>query len=76
MMCFMSTPDIEIDFNFVQHHLQRVMLHLCPITSTDKLAEIFTKPHRPKRFHTLVTKLKIGLKTTTLGLREHVRILV
>lgn len=72
----MSTPDIEIDFHFVQHHLQQVMLRLCPITSTDQLAEIFTRPHPPNRFHTLVTKLKIGLKTTTLGLREHVRILV
>lgn len=35
-MCFMSTSDIKIDFHFVQHHLQQVMLHLCPITSTDR----------------------------------------
>jgi hypothetical protein len=54
------TKHIEIDCHFVRHHLLQGTLCLCPIASTNQLADVFTKAHPPRRFRDLVFKLKLA----------------
>lgn len=58
--CFYEqTKDIEIDCHFIHHHLLRGELHLISIGTLDQPTDLFTKPHSPRRFRTLVSKLKL-----------------
>jgi hypothetical protein len=53
------TKHIEIDCHFIRQHLLRGELHLISIGTLDQPADLFTKPHSPGRFRTLVSKLKL-----------------
>uniref|UniRef100_A0A2N9IQ04 Integrase catalytic domain-containing protein n=1 Tax=Fagus sylvatica TaxID=28930 RepID=A0A2N9IQ04_FAGSY len=53
------TKHIEIDCHFVRHHLLQSTLQLRSVSSQDQLADIFTKPMPPSRFHDLISKLKL-----------------
>ena len=53
------TKHIEIDCHFVRHHLLQGSLQLHSVMSCDQLADIFTKSHPPRRFHDLMSKLKL-----------------
>ena len=53
------TKHIEIDCHFIRQHLLRGELHLISIGTLDQPADLFTKPHAPGRFRTLVSKLKL-----------------
>jgi hypothetical protein len=50
------TKHIEIDCHFIRQHLLRGELHLISIGTLDQPADLFTKPHSPGRFRTLVSK--------------------
>jgi hypothetical protein len=53
------TKHIEIDCHFIRQHLLHGELHLISIGTLDQPADLFTKPHSPGRFRTLVSKLKL-----------------
>jgi hypothetical protein len=55
------TKHIEIDYHFIQHHLQHGILHLHSVTSVDQLADIFTKSHPRGRLNDLISKLTLAL---------------
>ncbi|GKV46866.1 hypothetical protein SLEP1_g53828 [Rubroshorea leprosula] len=53
------TKHIEVDYHFVRHHVAQGTVYLVFISSTDEPADLFTKTHFPRRFHTLLSKLKL-----------------
>ncbi|XP_061365823.1 uncharacterized mitochondrial protein AtMg00810-like [Gastrolobium bilobum] len=48
---------IEIDFHITREKLQSGLLRLLPVTSSDQLADMFTKSLPPAVFHTALFKL-------------------
>jgi hypothetical protein len=54
------TKQIEINCHFVHHYLLQGTLRLCPITSANQLADVFTKAHLPGRFCDHISKLKLA----------------
>ncbi|KAA0032009.1 putative mitochondrial protein [Cucumis melo var. makuwa] len=53
------TKHIENDINFVHHHLLRNTLFLRSVSTTEQLADIFTKALPSNRISQLFTKLKL-----------------
>ncbi|XP_020696174.1 uncharacterized protein LOC110109444 [Dendrobium catenatum] len=53
------TKHIEIDYQFIRHHLNSNSIRLTHISSTDQIADIFTKSFIPARFQELRRKLTI-----------------
>ncbi|PKU61453.1 Retrovirus-related Pol polyprotein from transposon TNT 1-94 [Dendrobium catenatum] len=53
------TKHIEIDYQFIRHHLHSDSIRLAHIPSTDQVADIFTKSFVSARFHDLRRKLTI-----------------
>ncbi|XP_019457669.1 PREDICTED: uncharacterized protein LOC109358057 [Lupinus angustifolius] len=51
------TKHIEIDCHVIREKIQKGLIHLLPISSSDQLAYAFTKPLPPKLFTQLVSKL-------------------
>ncbi|XP_020684500.1 uncharacterized protein LOC110101076, partial [Dendrobium catenatum] len=51
------TKHIEIDHRFVRDHILQGNIRLFPISTTDQIADIFTKPLSTPRFHHLRLKL-------------------
>jgi hypothetical protein len=51
------TKHLEIDCHLVREKLQAGIMKLLPVTSTNQLADFFTKPLLPQPFHTLLFKL-------------------
>uniref|UniRef100_A0A2N9G3S6 Reverse transcriptase Ty1/copia-type domain-containing protein n=1 Tax=Fagus sylvatica TaxID=28930 RepID=A0A2N9G3S6_FAGSY len=57
------TKHIEIDCHLVRYHLSAGILRLLPVSSSDQIADIFTKTFPPGRFRDLVSKLKMASVT-------------
>ena len=53
------TKHIEIDCHLVRHHLSAGILRLLPVSSSNQIADIFTKTFPPGRLCDLVSKLKM-----------------
>ncbi|GKV02057.1 hypothetical protein SLEP1_g14541 [Rubroshorea leprosula] len=53
------TKHIEVDCHFIRHHVAQGTVHLVFIGSADQPADLFTKAHFPRRFRTLLSKLKL-----------------
>jgi len=53
------TKHIEIDCHFIRYHLVHGAFKLILVSSTDQLANIFTKSHLKGRLRTLVDNLKL-----------------
>ncbi|GLU17366.1 hypothetical protein SLE2022_337360 [Rubroshorea leprosula] len=53
------TKHIEVDCHFIRHHVAQGIVHLVFIGSADQPADLFTKAHFPRRFRTLLSKLKL-----------------
>ena len=53
------TKHLEIDCHFIRYHLIHGALKLISVSSTDKLADIFTKSHPKGRLRTLVDNFKL-----------------
>ncbi|KAI0488008.1 hypothetical protein KFK09_027831 [Dendrobium nobile] len=53
------TKHIEIDFQFIRHHLAAGHIQIQHISSQNQIADILTKPLSASRFHELRTKLTI-----------------
>lgn len=53
------TKHIEIDCHLIRQHLLHGELHLISIGTLDQPADLFTKPHSPGRFRSLVSKRKL-----------------
>jgi hypothetical protein len=51
------TKHLEIDCHLVREKLQAGILKLLPVSSSDQLADFFTKSLLPQPFHTLLFKL-------------------
>lgn len=54
------TKHIEIDCHIVREKINSGLIHLLPVSSSNQLADVFTKPLFPAPFHTCISKL--GLK--------------
>ena len=54
------TKHIDLDCHLVREKIQSKLIHLLPVRSADQLADVFTKPLHPARFHYLISKL--GMK--------------
>ena len=54
------TKHIEIDYQFIRHHLKQSALHLLSVSFEDQLADVFTKSHPPGCLCNLVSKLKMA----------------
>jgi hypothetical protein len=54
------TKHIEIDCQFICHHLLQSALNLLSVYSKDQLTDVFTKSHPPGRLRDLVSKLKMA----------------
>jgi len=51
------TKHIEIDYHVVREELKKGLIHLLPISTTEQLAEIYTKALGPKSFKNICFKL-------------------
>ncbi|XP_019435915.1 PREDICTED: uncharacterized protein LOC109342375 [Lupinus angustifolius] len=51
------TKHIEIDCHIVRERMQNKTTHFLPISSSQQLDDIFTKPLPPASFHSLISKL-------------------
>ena len=54
------TKHIEIDCHLVRHHLCVGILRLLPVSSSNQIADIFTKAFLPSRFRDFVSKHKMA----------------
>lgn len=53
------TKHIELDCHIVREKLQQGLVHLLPVTSSNQLADIFTKPLTPAPFRSIFSKLGV-----------------
>ncbi|CAL0322504.1 unnamed protein product [Lupinus luteus] len=51
------TKHIEIDCHLVREKIKKDLIHLLPISSSKKLADVFTKPLHSTSFHNFISKL-------------------
>ncbi|KAI0518628.1 hypothetical protein KFK09_006064 [Dendrobium nobile] len=58
------TKHIEIDQKFLRDHIQQTNIRLLPISTTDQVADIFTKPLSTPRFVFLRDKLTVSKDPT------------
>lgn len=52
-----NTQNTKIDCDVIREKINNGLIHLLPITSTDQLADLFTKPLFPSAFHKCISKL-------------------
>ncbi|KAI0507536.1 hypothetical protein KFK09_013662 [Dendrobium nobile] len=60
------TKHIEIDHRFLRDHIEQKTLRLLPISTTDQVADIFTKPLTTPRFQYLRDKLSVVSRPISL----------
>jgi hypothetical protein len=54
------TKHIDIDYHLVREKLQKELMHLLPVSSSNQLADIFTKALPPRLFFTNDSKLELA----------------
>jgi len=62
------TKHIEIDYHIVREKLKKGLIHLLPISTTEQLADIYTKALGPQSFKNICSKLGlINICSPTCG---------